>query len=101
MNIIKKIKRLSAEYRKHEKEIKELEVKQAIETMKTIVATVTSAVQLAAIAAQPKKKKNITEGGIVVGENRIAGDNKEECTISLNKEALDKIIADLKNKKVN
>lgn len=102
MGLITKIKRLSAEYRKHEKEMKELEVKQATETMKTIVATVTSAVQIAAIARQPIPK-NFAGGGVISGENIIVGGNKDASTISVDKDYLKKIISDLKisGKKVN
>lgn len=69
MKIIKKIKRLSADYRKHEKEIAEIELKKTIEFVNLAISLSTTAVQLTAIAAQGKSLSN-AEGGIVPPVNK-------------------------------
>jgi len=73
MKIIKKIRRFSAEYRKHEKEMAELDLKQTIEVIKLAMGASATAVQLASIAAS--KPSKLADGGVIVPIN---GDDNED-----------------------
>ena len=72
MQIIKKIKRFSSEYRKHEKEISEIELQKISEIFKGILGLYQTAIQLAVISNTPKTS-GLSVGGILP-DKKPAGD---------------------------
>ena len=93
MKLITKIKRLSADYRKHEKEMAEIELKKMIEMFKTISVTQQGLIQMQLIAQQPKIKPE-NNVGIVPDIKTNAETVKPHPA---NDETLQKIKSDIEN----
>jgi len=94
--MFKAIKRLSAEYRKHEKEIEEIKLNQSIEAVKMVLALTTNILQMQIIAKQPIKSEGLEVGGIIpVVNSKMVNGEIIEHPIPISKEIAYKLKSDL------